>query len=129
MAVLQVDFRSKTLKRQVAFQVILPTERFKAPYPTLYLLHGLTDNSNGWLHNTRIRMWAEEMGLAVVMPSGENSFYLDIPVKDGCLGDFGAYIGQELVDVTRKMFPSPISGRKPTSRGFPWAAMGPAAMD
>ncbi len=75
MAVLQVDFRSKTLKRQVAFQPILTTERFKAPYPTLYLLHGLTDNSNGWLHNTRIRMWAEEMGLAVVMPSGENSFY------------------------------------------------------
>lgn len=105
MALLQVDFRSKTLKRGVAFQVILPTEKFKAPYPTLYLLHGLTDNSNGWLHNTRIRMWAEEIGLAVVMPSGENSFYLDIPVKEGCLGDFGAYIGEELISVTREMFP------------------------
>jgi len=105
MALLQVNFRSKTLKREVAFQVILPTEKFKAPYPALYLLHGLTDNSNGWLHNTRIRMWAEEMGLAVVMPSGENSFYLDIPVKEGCLGDFGAYIGEKLVSVTREMFP------------------------
>lgn len=105
MALLQVDFRSKALKRSVSFQVILPVEKFQAPYPTLYLLHGLTENCNAWLHNTRIRMWAEEMGLAVVMPSGENSFYLDIPVKDGCLGDFGAYIGEELVSVTREMFP------------------------
>ena len=105
MALLQVDFRSQTLKRQAAFQVILPIEKFKPPYPTLYLLHGLTENSNAWLHHTRIKMWAESMGLAVVMPSGENSFYLDIPVKDGCLGDFGAYIGEELVAVTREMFP------------------------
>lgn len=105
MALLQVDFRSESLKRAVSFQVILPVENFEGPYPTLYLLHGLTDNSNAWLHHTRIRMWAEESGLAVVMPSGENSFYLDIPVKDGCLGDFGAYIGEELVAATREMFP------------------------
>ena len=39
------------------------------------------------------------------MPSGENSFYMDILVKDGCLGDFGEYVGRELVEVTRKMFP------------------------
>ncbi|MBR1828413.1 MAG: alpha/beta hydrolase fold domain-containing protein, partial [Atopobiaceae bacterium] len=44
-------------------------------------------------------------GLAVVMPSGENSFYLDILVKDGCLGDFGEYVGRELVEVTREIFP------------------------
>lgn len=105
MALLQVEFRSNTLKRTVPFNVILPIEKFKGPYPTLYLLHGLTDNCNSWLSNTRIRMWAEQSGLAVVMPSGENSFYLDILVKDGCLGDFGEYIGKELVEVTREMFP------------------------
>ena len=30
---------------------------------------------------------------------------MDILVKDGCLGDFGEYVGRELVDVTREMFP------------------------
>lgn len=100
-----MDFRSETLKRHASFQVILPVEKFKPPYPTIYLLHGLTENSNAWLHHTRIRLWAEELGLAVVMPSGENSFYLDIPVPNGCLGDFGAYIGEELVQVTRKALP------------------------
>ena len=105
MALLQMEFRSRTLKRAVPVNVIIPMERFKGPYPTLYLLHGLTDNCSSWLSNTRIRLWAEESGLAVVMPSGENSFYMDILVKDGCLGDFGEYIGRELVDVTRELFP------------------------
>ena len=105
MALISIDFRSETLKRSVQANVILPIETCDGPYPTLYLLHGLTDNCNGWLSYTRIRKWAEESGLAVVMPSGENSFYMDILVKDGCLGDFGEYIGRELVEVTRKMFP------------------------
>ncbi len=105
MALIHADFRSATLKRTVSMNVILPVEKFRGPYPTLYLLHGLTDNCNGWLSYSRIRFWAEESGLAVVMPSGENSFYMDVLVKDGCLGDFGEYIGRELVDVTREMFP------------------------
>lgn len=105
MALIQVDFRSEALKRSVEFNVILPVEKFRGPYPTLYLLHGLTDNRNGWLHNTRIRMWAENIGLAVVMPSGDNSFYMDILVKNGCLGDYGKYVGDELVRATREMFP------------------------
>ena len=105
MALLQMEFRSAALKRTVSLNVILPAERFQGPYPTLYLLHGLTDNCSGWLSYTRIRLWAEESGLAVVMPSGENSFYMDILVKDGCLGDFGEYVGRELVEVTRELFP------------------------
>lgn len=105
MALLQIEFRSTTLKRTVPLNVILPIEKFKGPYPTLYLLHGLKDNCSSWLTNTRIKMWAERSGLAVVMPSGENSFYLDILVKDGCLGDFGEYVGNELVQFTREMLP------------------------
>ena len=105
MALIQLEFKSKALKRTVPMTVILPIEKFQGPYPTLYLLHGLTDNCNAWLSNSRIRLWAEESGLAVVMPSGENSFYMDILVKDGCLGDFGEYIGRELVEVTREMLP------------------------
>lgn len=105
MALIQTDFKSETLKRSVSFNAILPIEKFQPPYPTLYLLHGLTDNSNGWLSYTRIRFWAENTGLAVIMPSGENSFYMDILVRDGCLGDFGEYVGRELVEFTRDLLP------------------------
>jgi len=54
MAFFEVEFKSEALKRDVEFNVILPVEKFKGPYPTLYLLHGLTDNRNGWIHNWQL---------------------------------------------------------------------------
>jgi S-formylglutathione hydrolase FrmB len=76
-----------------------------APFKTLYLLHGLMDNCMAWTSNTRIERWAMERDLAVVMPSAENSFYVEMPYGSSCFGDFGAYAGQELVAMTRRMFP------------------------
>ena len=105
MAILEVEFDSKTLKRTVSFRAILPYERFQPPYPALYLLHGLSGNSGRWMYYTNIRYLAESKGIAVIMPSAENSFYLDVLVKDGCLGDFGEYVGRELVEATRDILP------------------------
>ena len=111
MALLTVNFVSNTLKRAVPMQVILPADkndgtRFlndpKMRYPTLYLLHGLFGNCSDWVSNTRIQMWAEERNLAVVLPSGDNSFYVDQLGKNN---DYGAFIGEELVELTRRMFP------------------------
>ncbi len=111
MALIQVNFISNTLKRTVPLQVILPVDkgdgsRFlndpQRRYPTLYLLHGLFGNCTDWVSNTRVQMWAEEKNLAVVMPSGDNSFYVDQP---GPNSDYGAFIGEELVELTRRMFP------------------------
>ena len=105
MAILEMEFRSAALKRTVPIRAVLPVEKFVGPYPTLYLLHGLKDNNSSWLNYTRIRRWAENSGLAVIFPSGENSFYMDVLVKDGALGDFGEYVGRELVEFTREVFP------------------------
>jgi putative tributyrin esterase len=107
MALLQVNFNSATLHRKVLIQVILPTDMgngSRGSFKTLYLLHGLMDNCTAWTSNTRIERWAMERNLAVVMPSAENSFYVDIPSGKSPFGDFGAYVGQELVEITRKMF-------------------------
>ena len=43
-----------------------------------------------------------EKNLAVVMPAGENAFYVDQPSIGAMHGQF---IGEELVEITRKMFP------------------------
>ncbi len=111
MALIQVNFMSKTLLRTVPLRVILPVDKFTRPgmpvredkpYKTLYLLHGLFGNCTDWISGTRIQRWAEEKNLAVVMPSGDNSFYLDQPASGNLYGEF---IGQELVEITRKMFP------------------------
>lgn len=111
MAFLQVNLMSKSLMRTVPVNVILPVDKMTfpgmpvredKPYKTLYLLHGVFGNYTDWVCGTRIQRFAEEHDLAVVMPSGENAFYVDQP--DGH-HRYGEFVGQELVELTRKMFP------------------------
>lgn len=54
------------------------------------------------MNGTCIQRWAEEKDLAVVMPSGDNMFYVDQPQAHNFYGEF---IGRELVEITRRMFP------------------------
>lgn len=111
MAFIQMSMLSKSLMRTVPVNVILPVdkmvfpgmpEREEAPYKTLYLLHGIFGNYTDWVCGTRIQRYAEENDLVVVMPSGDNAFYVDQPAAHNFYGQF---IGEELVEVTRKMFP------------------------
>jgi S-formylglutathione hydrolase FrmB len=76
--------------------------REDGPYKSLYLLHGVFGNYTDWVTRTNIQRWAEAKDLAVVMPSGDNMFYVDNP---GVNNNYGEYIGKELVEITRKMFP------------------------
>ena len=45
------------------------------PPPVLYLLHGLSDDHTAWLRYTSIERYADEAGLAVVMPAVDRRFY------------------------------------------------------
>ena len=111
MAFIQVSMMAGTLGRTVPVYVILPTDKMtfpgmpvreEKPYKTLYLLHGILGSCVDWVTGTRIQRFAEENDLAVVMPSGDNSFYLDHPES---VNNYGEFIGRELVEQTRKMFP------------------------
>ena len=110
MALIQLSFLSNALQRMVSLQVILPVDKLtddgrlppEKKYKTLYLLHGYTDNHINWLSGSRIQRWAEERDLAVVMPAGDNSFYVDRPDTNN---NYGQFVGEELVEVTRRMFP------------------------
>ena len=113
MALIQVSYLSKALFRTVPLYVILPSDKIdyrtfdyangrSKKFKTLYLLHGLLGDCSDWVNGTRIRRWAEEKNLAVVMPSGDNAFYIDYP---GTKNNYSTFIGKELVEVTRNMFP------------------------
>lgn len=111
MALLQVNFMSQSLVRTVTMNVILPVDKIAfpgmpvkdpRPFKTLYLLHGIFGNYTDWVTGTKIQRWAEEKDLAVVMPSGENMFYVD---QEASHNYYGELIGKELVEITRKMFP------------------------
>lgn len=110
MALIQLNYVSNALQRTVPVQVILPVDKLtpdgKLParkkFKTLYLLHGYLGNYTDWVSGTRIQRWAEERDLAVVMPSGDNAFYVDHPATGN---GYGRFIGEELVEITRRMFP------------------------
>jgi len=111
MALTTVNFFSQSLSRQVTFNAVIPVGKFhmpgmpareKKPFKTMYLLHGIFGNYTDWLTSTRIVPWAEERNLAVIMPSADNSFYVDNEKASAMYGD---YFGRELVEVTRELFP------------------------
>ena len=110
MAIIEVNFISKCLMRTVTFNAIIPVDKFgpqaenaeQKPLKTLYLLHGIFGNYTDWVNGTRIQAWAEANDLAVIMPSGENRFYLD---DEKSVELYGEFIGKELVEFTRKLFP------------------------
>ncbi|MDE7015763.1 MAG: esterase family protein [Kineothrix sp.] len=111
MAYLQMSILSQSLMRTVSVNVILPVdkmvspgmpERGDKPYKTLYLLHGVFGSHVDWVNGTNIQRWAEDSNLAVVMPAGENMFYVD---QEASHNYYGEFIGKELVERTRKMFP------------------------
>ncbi len=111
MAILQCNFFSKALMRTVPITVVLPTDKMvfpgmpvpeEKPFKTLYLLHGIFGNYTDWTLGTRIQSWAQDRDLCVVMPSGDNAFYVDNPKTSSM---YGSFISKDLVEFTRKSFP------------------------
>lgn len=107
MALVDVNYYSNALMRQVTYKAIVPIEsglksnenkRFK----TLYLLHGIMGDCTNWVTRTRVAQLAAQHGIVVIMPSGDNSFYVD---QEASTNNYGEYIGRELVEETRKLFP------------------------
>jgi S-formylglutathione hydrolase FrmB len=102
MAVTQVNFASDTLHHDATYWAVVPVENRERPLRTLYLLHGIGGDETQWLFRSRIVSVAEAHGVAVVMPAGGHSFYVDRPSAFEWVGE---YIGRELVAHSRSLFP------------------------
>lgn len=111
MAFLQINFYSKSLKRLVNFNAILPVDTVEipgimeaapdGPMRSIYLLHGYSGGQHDWICGSKIQELALKHNVAVFMPTGDNSFYID-DTDMGAL--YGEFVGKELVEITRKMF-------------------------
>ena len=86
MADLSIRFYSDVLKRDVSFLMQIPNDirrdyprndlkRDGKPMKTLFLLHGYSGAAFNWVPGNL----AEQYNFAVVIPSGENSFWIDGP--------------------------------------------------
>jgi S-formylglutathione hydrolase FrmB len=70
-------------------------------YPTLYLLHGLSDDHTIWQRRTSIERYAANYELAVVMPAVHRSFYADMTTGYR----YFTYVTGELPSLVRSLFP------------------------
>ena len=81
MAVIHGNFYSKTLENGVQIEIALPEpirDGAKEPLPVLYLLHGNSDDATVWQRRTSIERYADQYGMAVVMPGVQRgSAYTD----------------------------------------------------
>ncbi|MGJ8730814.1 alpha/beta hydrolase [Listeria aquatica] len=108
MAIIDFQFLSKTLATTTSISIILPErdDWFQAhgnqtPYPTLYLLHGLSNNHSTYVRNTNIERYASEKGIAVVMPSFDHSFYSNMAYGHR----YFDYFTKELLPLLPTLFP------------------------
>ena len=91
---LELNFYSRELGRQVRANVIIP-EQFRdtnESYKTLWLLHGLTDDHSAWMRNSSIERYANDFGIAVVMPNVDRSWYTNTAYD----ANYFNYVAKEL---------------------------------
>ncbi|WBL14646.1 alpha/beta hydrolase [Sutcliffiella sp. NC1] len=105
MAVLRCDFFSEALGLSTSMTVILPQQPFHnrevgEKFPTLYLLHGYSDDDTIWTRRTSIERYVDGLGLAVVMPQVHHSYYTDMVHGHR----FWTFLSEELPPVARSFF-------------------------
>ena len=98
---MQVNFRSEVLLLHDSMNVILPDDRGGNDVPVLCLLHGGGGNENDWIHYTRIRSYADEHQIAVIMPHAGYSRYCNMYWG----ADYFDFLTQELPAIVHHMFP------------------------
>ena len=102
MAHLTTRFFANTLGMCARCEVLLPDRPQPGrPIPTLYLLHGQSDDETIWMRRSAIERYAGAYYLAVVMPFGDRSYYSDRP--DGTR--YFSYIAEELPSIMESYFP------------------------
>ncbi len=103
MALMQIHYLSQVMSRIVTFHMFMPNdvqEEFKTgnphynrPTKTLYLLHGYSGNTTDWVTGSDTMDLSRKYNLAIVMPSGENSFYIDRKATGQA---YETYVAEEL---------------------------------
>ncbi len=112
MALINIKFASEVLGRCTDINVVIPQKRTQGEigiknnaiderYKTVLLLHGLSDDNTIWLRRTSVERYATELGVALVLPSADKSFYTDMRYGDR----FYTYISEEVLRVAREYLP------------------------
>lgn len=111
MAIQNIRFLSRSLKRPCHFNLVLPDDApgfYKKNNPnyqrgtkTLFLLHGYGEDHYTWLTSFNVVELAYKNNLAIVLPNGENSFYVNAP---GNAKKYASLVGEEMIEYLRSKY-------------------------
>lgn len=102
MASFRGTIRSEALKMKTKLTVIIPdTLQSTDRYPVVYLLHGLSGNTDDWSDGSQVWLLAKAYNLIFVIPEVQRSFYTDMEFGPA----YFTYISQELPALCKKLFP------------------------
>ncbi|MFW6062474.1 MAG: alpha/beta hydrolase [Planctomycetota bacterium] len=102
-SVVQVEFKAPSIDKVSGLTVLLPDMQRRGPFPTLYLLHGLSDDHTVWTRRTALERYLDETDLVVVMPDGHRSFYANDPRPGGLA--YEDHIVKDVVGFVEQTFP------------------------
>ena len=102
MAHIQANILPKSLGYRTNIEIIIPQDKEKtAPAEKiLYLLHGLGQDCSAWGRYSRIEEYAEVHNYAIIMPSVQRSFYMDMSYGS----DYFTYVSEELPQIVEQLF-------------------------
>ena len=99
--ILRGSFFSNTLEMETGLTVLVPNKSLTGGQHKLaYLLHGLCGRSGDWIDYTMLPVFAEQHGIAFVMPEVARSFYSDMAFGQ----NYFSYVTRELPEVCRSVF-------------------------
>lgn len=111
MAYMFVKFFSMGLARNGEFHMYLPPKKagffmkdnphYERPTKTLILLHGFNGDCDDWQQHTPVAEWSMKYNLAIVMPTGGVSFFLD---REATGHKYATFIGVDLINFLRETY-------------------------
>jgi len=83
MALLQINHKSNAVKTNLVLNISIPDITEEDPRPiherkVLWLLHGLSADGSAWLRYGNADWVSRELGVIIIMPSGDRSFYVNM---------------------------------------------------
>lgn len=99
MAIENYNYVSNALMHPTTVKVVTPTVRNADK--TMYFLHGAVSDGQNCLDNVDFQKLSDKYRMAFVIPDAGNSFYID---HGPAFGNYGKFVGRELVEVTRATF-------------------------
>ncbi len=124
MAYIQAEIRSELLAQNMSVSLFFPNDadptKSCEPKAVIYLLHGMTGNSQCWFSLTSAQRYASDNSIILVAPQAHNSFYADMATGE----KYFTYITEELPAMLKSIFNIPTEREKTFVAGFSMGGYG-----